>query len=75
MERNDVLDLLAHYRDQSPHDVGEQVGSLELAWLVYAVEERYGVRLDFTDDELGAMSTVDGAAAVLHRAGVRAGRG
>jgi hypothetical protein len=41
----------------------ERLDSMELAWLVHQVEQRYGVELD--DDQLARMTTIDDAAAVL----------
>ncbi|MFP8961054.1 acyl carrier protein [Streptomyces nanhaiensis] len=63
--REDVIALLARHGECAPEDVGERIDSLQLAWLVHAVEERYGVRLDLGDDDLEAMDTVAGAVAVL----------
>jgi hypothetical protein len=41
----------------------ERIDSMELAWLVHQVEQRYGVEL--SDDQLERMTTVDDAVAVL----------
>ena len=41
----------------------ERIDSMELAWLVHQVEQRYGVEL--SDDQLERMTTVDNAVAVL----------
>jgi hypothetical protein len=65
VERDDVVAMLASYRDRSPADIGERVDSLELAWLVHQVEQRYGVVLDLDDGTLARMSTVTGAVTVL----------
>jgi acyl carrier protein len=65
--RNDVVAMLATYGDRAPEAVRDRIDSLELAWLVHQVEERYGVALDLTDDDLLRMSTVDNATAVLRR--------
>ncbi|MCW5254547.1 MULTISPECIES: acyl carrier protein [unclassified Streptomyces] len=66
--REDVIALLAQQGECAPEDVGERIDSLQLAWLVHAVEERYGVRLDLDDDALEAMDSVAGAVDVLERA-------
>ncbi len=41
----------------------ERIDSMELAWLVHQVEQRYVVEL--TDDQLERMTTVDDAVTVL----------
>ena len=46
----------------------EELGSLELTWLVDQVEQHYGVVLDLDDDVLAGMSTVSGAVRVLAEA-------
>lgn len=65
--REEVIALLAQHDECAPEAVGERIDSLQLAWLVHVVEERYGIRLDL-DEELEAMDTVDGAVAVLGNA-------
>ncbi|WP_407841960.1 acyl carrier protein (plasmid) [Streptomyces sp. DSM 116496] len=62
--RPEVIALLAQHDECAPGDVGDRIDSLQLAWLVHVVEERYGIRIDL-DEELEAMDTVDGAVAVL----------
>lgn len=57
--------MLATYGDRAPEQVRERIDSLELAWLVHQVEQRYGVSLDLEDEALIQMSTVDGAVKVL----------
>jgi hypothetical protein len=67
--RAEVLAMLDSYRSRAGGTVTlESVDSLELAWLLHQVEQRYGRRLDLDDDQLDLMSTVDGAAAVLGEA-------
>ncbi|MGW5053895.1 hypothetical protein [Actinokineospora sp. NPDC004072] len=66
--RADVVAMLAAYGDRGPLQVGEQLDSLELTWLVAQVERRYGVELDLTDEVFGAMSTVSGAVSALRAA-------
>ncbi|GHJ07653.1 hypothetical protein TPA0907_20200 [Micromonospora humidisoli] len=48
--------------DQVPH----RVGSMELAWLVHLVEQRYDTRMELTDDQLAGIRTLDDALAVFH---------
>src|SRR5947199_334945 len=41
--RDDVVAMLASYGDRPATAVRERIDSLELAWLVHQVEQRYGV--------------------------------
>ncbi len=63
--REDVLSMLATYGNRTAADVRERIDSLELAWLIHQVEQRYGVELDLDDDVLARMSTVDNAVTAL----------
>jgi hypothetical protein len=63
-ERSEVVAMLASYGDRHPEQVPEAIDSLELAWLVHQVEQRYGA-LDIDDDAIARMSTVTGAVDVL----------
>lgn len=67
-ERADVVAMLAGYGGRQPADVGEELGSLEVTWLVAQVEQRYSVVLDLSDEEFAAMTTVTSAVAVLRGA-------
>jgi hypothetical protein len=53
--------------DRAPDEVTEEIGSLELAWLVSQVEDRYHTTLDFDDAALAQMMTVSGAVVAIHR--------
>jgi hypothetical protein len=64
LDRSDVVAMLATYGDRQPDQVPEVIDSLELAWLVHQIEQRYG-ELDVDDDMLERMSTVSGALEVL----------
>jgi hypothetical protein len=64
LERSEVVELLATYGDRRPEQVPEAIDSLELAWLIHQVEQRYGA-LDIDDEALPRMSTVTGAVGVL----------
>jgi hypothetical protein len=66
--RDDVLAMLASYGDRAPAEVREQLGSLELTWLVAQVEQRYGVELELSDEVFAGMQTVTGAVGVLRDA-------
>jgi acyl carrier protein len=63
-QRSDVVAMLATYGDRQPEQVPEAIDSLELAWLLHQIEQRYGV-LDVDDDMIARMSTVTGAVDVL----------
>jgi hypothetical protein len=62
-QRAQVVAMLATYGDREPGDVPEAIDSLELAWLVHQVEQRYGVDID--DENIARMSTVTGVIDVL----------
>jgi acyl carrier protein len=64
LQRSDVIAMLATYGDRQPEQVPEAIDSLELAWLIHQIEQRYGP-LDVDDDELARMSTVTGVVGVL----------
>ncbi len=66
----DVLDLLSSYRERdglAPAEDG-RVDSLQLAWLIHEVEQRYGIGLDLTDEQLSRMDDVSGVVAVIGEA-------
>ena len=56
--------MLATYGDRQPEQVPEAIDSLELAWLIHQIEQRYGA-LDVDDEMIARMSTVTGALEVL----------
>jgi hypothetical protein len=62
--RPDVIAMLATYGDRRPEQVPEEIDSLELAWLIHQLEQRYGM-LDVDDDMITRMSTVTGVLDVL----------
>ncbi|MBB5826370.1 acyl carrier protein [Micromonospora carbonacea] len=64
--RADLLTMLAEMTAKPAGQVSDRVGSMELAWLVHLVEQRYDRRLDLTDDQLAGIRTVDDALAVFH---------
>jgi hypothetical protein len=68
LDREQVVEILATYGERDAGTVPERIGSLEVAWLVHQVEQRYGVALDLNDDELVRMSTVSNAVDVLRQA-------
>jgi acyl carrier protein len=64
VHRSDVVAMLATYGDRQPEQVPEAIDSLELAWLIHQIEQRYG-ELDVDDNMLERMSTVSGVLDVL----------
>ena len=56
--------MLATYGDRTPENVPEAIDSLELAWLLHQLEQRWGA-LDIDDDMVARMSTVTGVLGVL----------
>ncbi len=65
--RSEVIAILATLGDRAPDEVTEEISSLELAWLVSQVEERYHTTLDLDDDALEQMTTVSGAVSTIHQ--------
>jgi acyl carrier protein len=63
--RREVVEMLASYGARDAATIGEGIDSLELAWLIHAVEQRYLLTLELDDDQLTRMSTVDGAVEAL----------
>ncbi|MFC1415655.1 acyl carrier protein [Streptacidiphilus cavernicola] len=63
VRRDDVIAMLAAFGDRSPEQVPEGIDSMELAWLVHQLEQRYGNGFD--DDTLARMTTVSGVLRVL----------
>jgi hypothetical protein len=63
--RDDVVAILASFHTRPLEDIPERIDSMELAWLVHQVEQRYRVRLELNDGQLGRMQTVSGAVDVL----------
>jgi acyl carrier protein len=66
--RDDVVAMIASLGDRSVAEVGDQIDSMQLAWLVHQVEQRYGVEIEPDDGQYARMSTVDGAVEVLREA-------
>jgi acyl carrier protein len=64
-DRDEVIAMLASFGQRSPDEVAEQIGSLELTWLITKVELRYGVTLDLSDETLAQMTTVSSAVTTL----------
>ncbi|MFF7454373.1 acyl carrier protein [Kitasatospora sp. NPDC008115] len=67
-DRAEVLAMLAAFGQRAPEDVPEELGSLELTWLIAEFEQRYGIEPDLDDDAFEAVRTVDDAVAVFQAA-------
>jgi acyl carrier protein len=65
LERADVLQMLQTLNERSQDPGRERLSSMEVAWLVHQVEQRYGRELDLDDDRLNQLRTVSDAVAVL----------
>ncbi|MEU7026570.1 acyl carrier protein [Streptomyces sp. NPDC046275] len=65
LTRSDLVAILASYGDREPGDVAERIDSLELAWVVHSVEERFDTELDLDDAQLARMVTLDDVLDVL----------
>jgi len=63
--RDDIVAMIASLDGRSAQDVPDLIESMELAWLVHQVEQRYGVRLELDSGQYGRMTTISGAADVL----------
>ena len=63
--REEVVTIVAKLGDRTPDDVTEQIGSLEVAWLISEVEQQYHVTLELSDEALAQMVTISGAVAAL----------
>lgn len=63
--RGEVVALLATYGDRHPDEVPETVDSLELAWFVHQLQERYGRPFDPDDEVLARMTTVTEVVRIL----------
>ena len=68
LDRDDVVAMLASFGTQPAEDVPDRIDSMELAWLLHQVEQRYGVRVELDEGQAGRMGTVSGAVDVLREA-------
>jgi acyl carrier protein len=73
--RDEVLAILAGYGDRAPDQVPEDIDSMELAWLLHQLDQRYGRSLDSDDALLARMATVSGVVEVLAELGGEPGHG
>jgi acyl carrier protein len=61
--REEIVAILAAFGDRPPEEVPEGIDSMELAWLVHQIEQRYGASVD--DTAMSRMTTVSTALQVL----------
>ncbi|MED7953837.1 acyl carrier protein [Streptomyces sp. BE20] len=73
-DRAEVLEMLAAFGQRAVESVPEELGSLELTWLIAEFEQRYGIEPDLDDERFEAVRTVDDAVEVF-RAAVLAAAG
>ena len=67
-DRDDVVAMLASFGTRPTEGIPDRIDSMELAWLLHQVEQRYGVRIELDDGQFGRMATVSGAVDVLREA-------
>jgi acyl carrier protein len=65
LERKDVVAMVASFGDRPVDEVSERVDSIQLAWLVHQVEQRYGVEIELDEAQFARMATITGAVEVL----------
>ena len=65
LDRAGVLEMLQPLNERATDPGRERLSSMEVAWLVHQVEQRYGLRLDLDDDQLGELRTVADAVRLL----------
>lgn len=74
LQRADVLAMLAELGTRSADSALERLSSMEVAWLVHQVEQRYDVELDLDDEQLAQLRTISDAVRQLNES-VRASHG
>ncbi|MDQ1720785.1 MAG: hypothetical protein QOI26_519 [Pseudonocardiales bacterium] len=57
--------MLAELGTRGPESVLERLSSMEVAWLVHQVEQRYDVELDLDEEQLARLRTVSDAVQLL----------
>lgn len=62
-DRAEIVAILADFGGRPPEQVPEGIDSMELAWLVHRIEQRYGGRVD--DEAMERMTTVTDVLQVL----------
>ena len=65
LDRADVLAMLAPLGTRGADSTPERLSSMEVAWLVHQVEQRYEMELDLDDEQLGRLRTISDAVQLL----------
>ncbi|HST46300.1 hypothetical protein [Jatrophihabitans sp.] len=65
LDRDDVLAMLTPLGTRGPDSTLERLSSMEVAWLVHQVEQRYGIELDLDDEQLARLRTITDAVQLL----------
>jgi len=73
LDRADLVGMLSNLASRSRDPEAERLDSMEVAWLVHQVEQRYQVQLELEDEELARLHTLTDAVRVLGES-VGAGR-
>jgi acyl carrier protein len=73
LDRATVLRMLEELNNGGADPARERLASMEVAWLVHQVEQRYDVQIDLDDDQLARLRTISDAVEVLGES-VQAGR-
>ncbi|MBS2531162.1 hypothetical protein KGQ20_00080 [Catenulispora sp. NF23] len=68
LARADLIDMLAGLTGRDDEERSEMVDSMEIAWLAHCVEQRYGLPVDLTVEQLAGIRTVADAEDVLGKA-------
>ncbi|CAL9608092.1 hypothetical protein SUDANB121_05592 [Nocardiopsis dassonvillei] len=64
-DREDLLRILATFTGRPPEEVGENIDSMHLAWIVHGCEQEHGFLVDIDDPRVNGARTVDELAAAF----------
>lgn len=73
LDRAQLVAMLAPLAHRARDPEAERLDSMEVAWLVHQVEQRYQVSLELDDAALGKLHTLTDAAQVLSQSVADAG--
>lgn len=63
--REDLLRILATFTERPPEEVGENIDSMRLAWIVHGCEQDHEFHVDIDDPRVARARTVDELADAL----------